>query len=46
MERYTKLSESGTNFRVTSCVLRLCLPKGVGEGIMTRSIEMSGGLGE
>jgi hypothetical protein len=31
IERYTMISESCTDFRVTSCVLRLCLPKDVGE---------------
>ncbi len=42
MERYTKISESGTAFRVTSCVLRLCLPRSVGEEIMTKSTEITG----
>ncbi|MEA1998166.1 MAG: hypothetical protein U9N61_02415 [Euryarchaeota archaeon] len=42
MERYTKLSESCTDFRATSCILCLCLPRSAGEEIMTKSIEMSG----
>jgi len=42
MERYTKISESCTVFRVTSCILRLCLPMSAGEGIMTKSTGISG----
>jgi len=38
MKRHTKISEPCTTFRETSCVLCLCLPKSVGEEIMTKHI--------